>query len=152
MNDSEQRELRDAELTARANAQLEAEIDSLNAPTLSRLNQARQTALKEMDSRSPFILSPFILGGVNWVSVSVVLVVLVGFWTLDPGMLMQPVTEQPLVMQKVEQKVQQQEATGQPLQVEADLEMLLAFESLELLENLEFYSWLETDLMLITTS
>jgi hypothetical protein len=139
--------LRDAELTARANAQLEAEIDSLNAPTLSRLNQARQTALKEMDSRSPFILS-----GVNWVSVSVVLVVLVGFWTLDPGMLMQPVTEQPLVMQKVEQKVQQQEATGQPLQVEADLEMLLAFESLELLEDLEFYSWLETDLMLITTS
>jgi hypothetical protein len=139
MNDSEQKALREAELTARANEQLEAEIDGLNAPTLSRLNQARQTALKEMDTRSPFIF-----GGVNWVSVSVVLVLLLGFWTIDPGMLMQPVTEQPTV--------QQQEHAGQPLQAETDLDMLLAVESLELLEDLEFYSLMETDLMLITTS
>ena len=93
-------------------------VERLDARTLSRLNQGRHAALAELDSRH---------GASRWaswlpaagVAAAAVAVVVVMRGPADMAGMDQPVTA-------------------------TDFEMLLDEQSLEMLEDLEFYSWLES--------
>jgi hypothetical protein len=99
---------------------LDDSVDSLDASTLSRLNQARQKALnsRSMDTRRSnfFLTAP---AGAVFTSF-VVAAVVVLLWTALPQQQPQP------------QLAQQYE----------DIEMLTADAEFDLLEDLEFVSWL----------
>lgn len=107
----------DAEFAARAAARLRDSADSLDAQTRSRLNQARQAALEEMTPRSVWRRSPWLTGAVT----AAVAVVALVIW--------RPVAEGP--------------SPVSPTSLDApDLELLMTDESLDMLEDLEFYTWL----------
>ncbi len=100
---------------------LDDSVDSLDAATLSRLNQARQKALdcRSMGSRrSNFFLATG--PGAVFASFAVAVVVAV-LWTAAPQA---PQSEQHLAQQY------------------EDIEMLTSEADLDLLEDLEFVSWL----------
>ena len=105
----------------RAKEVFDSSVERLDAATLSRLNQGRHAALEQLQSTRPSGL------WVRWVpatgvAAAVVLTVLVMRGPDD----VEPLTQH----------------AGQPEAV-ADFELLLDEESLEMLEDLEFYSWLE---------
>jgi len=102
---------------------LDESVDSLDAATLSRLNQARQRALDiRLDTRrtNHFLTAR---NGAVFASLAVATVVVL-LWTSTP-----------------------QQQTSVVAQQYEDLEMLTADADLDLLEDLEFVSWLvEADL------
>ena len=92
-------------------------VDGLDGETRSKLNRGRQAALAELQS-----------GGRRWTQwvpaggVAVAAVAALVMWT---GSLRVPELDTPAVA--------------------SDLEILLTEDSLEMLENLEFYSWIDLD-------
>jgi hypothetical protein len=110
--------LNEEELQARAKALFDDSVERLDAATLSRLNQGRQRALQEIRASGP--------GGqwARWVpagGLAVAAVVAVVVWQGAP-------VEDPVP------------AAGSA----ADFEILLSEDSLDMLEDLEFYSLMDT--------
>jgi len=112
----------DERFASEAGRRLRESADGLDAATLSRLNRARQAALAEYDARGR---PPAWLAG-GWqpaLGAAAVAALAVALWIgRDPA------TPAPAA----------QEARGDAA---LDLEVVLADESLELLEDLEFYDW-----------
>jgi hypothetical protein len=100
---------------------LEQANEDLDAATLSRLNQARQTALAELEA-------PRFASGKRWIPATAVaasvLVATVLWLGREPGM-----TESNQIAEQLE-----------------DLDILLSDEDFELYDDLEFYSWLGGEL------
>lgn len=107
----------DDEFAVKAKRLFDESVESLDGETRSRLNQGRQAALAELDaSRRPWVLwAP--AGGVAVAAVAALVV-----WSGSSQM------DVPDVPEAV-----------------SDMEILLAEDSLEMLEELEFYSWMELD-------
>ena len=102
------------QVTRQAKELFDESVEQLDAATLSRLNRARQRALAEVD--------PAVRQGqwLRWVPVTgVAAAALVTVMVMNEG-----------------------GPTDDPMTV-SDFEMLLEEESLEMLEDLEFYTWLE---------
>lgn len=118
MNDAPENRADDEEFALRLGAQLRRTTEELDAATLSRLNQARHAALDRMAPRSR--LSNGWLGGL--LGLATALVLAVGLW--------QSRSPDPLVPLD-------QALAG------VDAEVLLAGETLEMFEDLEFYAWLD---------
>ncbi len=104
---------------------LDDSADSLDAATLSRLNQARQKALQSQRSNTGFLPFKLSIGATAGIMASISIAV-VGSWLLlsQPGMQSQQIQPAQLVYD------------GE------DLNMLVSDTELELLEQLEFVSWL----------
>jgi hypothetical protein len=92
-------------------------VERLDAATLSRLNRQRRTALAALDGRAATRWQLWLpaTGVVAAVTMSLLL------WQRDGA---------PLVP---------------PVDAAADLDILIADENLEMLEELEFYAWLESE-------
>ena len=90
-------------------------VERLDAAALSRLNQGRHAALEKLasDSSKPAWVRWAPAGGVATVAI-VTMIVMRG-----------------------------PEVENMPIEVVSDFEILLQDESLEMLENLEFYSWMD---------
>lgn len=106
----------DAEFAARVGQRLRDSADSLDAHTRSRLNQARQRALK-WAPRPLWHRHPVAAGAAT----AAVAVVALLMW--------QPIENGP-------------EVIAPPALDAPDLELLMTDESLDMLEDLEFYTWL----------
>jgi hypothetical protein len=118
------------DLTRDAQRLLRQSADDLPAATRSRLNQARQKALAEFDRRGG---QPAGLG-VGWKPVAmtaVVALLVVAVWL---GRMSDRQAPAPEVA-----------ATATPATAEGalELELMLADENLEMIEDLEFYDWLD---------
>jgi len=97
-----------------AKARFDESVDGLDAATLSTLNRGRHRALAEAGRHHPAVL--------RWVPVTgIAVAALVGVMVLQP----EPAGVDPL-----------------PAGVD-DMEILLGDESIEMLENLEFYAWID---------
>lgn len=109
----------DEQLAHEAKQAFDQSVDGLDAATLSRLNRGRQAALAEGRHSPAF-------AGRQWlrwvpatgVATAVVLVLLTQQGPGDADVIAAPAS---------------------------DLEILLSEESIEMLEELEFYSWLDTE-------
>ncbi len=117
MNKDERKE--DADFAAHAKALFDDSVDSLDASRLSQLNQARHKALDELE-RGP--------GHAAWqrllpVGGAVAAAALVAVLMYGPE---ETAVELPVA----------------PATAETDFELLINDDSLEMLEELEFYSWL----------
>ncbi|MGI9330158.1 MAG: hypothetical protein ACR2QB_05525 [Gammaproteobacteria bacterium] len=102
---------------ARLGQRLRDSAEELDGPARSRLNQARHSALQEIRPRSWWLGAPALAG----LATAAVAIIAVSLWL--------PATQapQPLVPEGIQ---------------ETDLELLMAEESLDMLEDLEFYTWL----------
>lgn len=107
----------DEEFAARVAARLRESARSLDAPTRSKLNRARQAALEELTPRPAWRRSPWLTGAVT-AAVAVVAFMVLQPATQDPGRVAVASLDVP------------------------DLELLMASEDLDMLEDLEFYTWL----------
>ena len=116
-----------------AGSMLREGADTLDANTRSRLNKARQKALLELSERSR-IQRWFADQWVPAVSAAFVMVLAAGLW-LGIGMQTQSEVESPQITV----------APAVPRDL-TDLDVLLADESLEMIEDLEFYSWMDSEL------
>ena len=103
--------------TSRAKKQFDESVENLDGETRSRLNSARHAALAELK-----------FGGHRWIEwapaagVAAAAVVAVVLWTGDPP-----------------------SDVLTPTMSNADIEILLTEDSFEMLEDLEFYSWIDLD-------
>lgn len=117
MNDRTERD--DAVFSAQAKAAFDRSVDQLDAATLSRLNQGRHRALEHAGKRrSAFSLQ-------RWAPVTglaAAALVAVAVWTTG---------EEPVP------SVSPTMAT--------DLEIILELDEFEMLEDLEFYSWIDLE-------
>ena len=103
----------------KAKAMFDDSVESLDGQTQSRLNRSRQAALTELDS------STLSLGRwKQWAPAAAVAVVAVVMLNGNPA---------------VEQVIS---PTAQPT---GDFELLMAEDSFDMLQDLEFYSWIELD-------
>jgi len=107
----------DARFAERAKGQFDGSVDRLDAAALSRLNRARHAALDEL--RQPSSAGQW----VRWmpatgIAAAVLITVMVMRGPRDIEFIVEPVAV-------------------------TDFELLLDNESLEMLEDLEFYSWLD---------
>lgn len=102
---------------------LRRSAEDIDAATASRLNRARQAALGAMPRRRP--ASAWLLPALSTAAVGALAV---GLW-LNRG----AGPELPA-------------GTGPAVESAADMDLLLAPDSLEMLEDLEFYAWLDADL------
>jgi len=105
----------DEQLAEQAKATFDASVDRLDAATLSRLNRGRQAALDEIGRRDRDWMRWMPAAGV---AAAVVLAVFTMRGPAEVDVMTAPAT---------------------------DLEILLSEESIEMLEELEFYSWLDTE-------
>ena len=101
----------------RAKQLFDESVESMDSQTRSHLNRARQTALEPLKPGQPTIVHWVPLTGLAAAAVAAVV-----FWTPNP---------------KVGDFGIQAMAS--------DMEMLLTDESWEMLEDLEFYSWIELE-------
>ena len=113
--DEREDELTEGALSGKARALFEESVAGLDGETLSRLNRGRQAALAELDGRRSSIARWLPATGVAAAAVIAVIMM-----TSGPAI---------------------DDVTG-PENV-TDMEILLTEDSLEMLENLEFYSWME---------
>ncbi|MEO7385808.1 MAG: hypothetical protein ABIX37_02600 [Gammaproteobacteria bacterium] len=105
-----------------ASALLRGSADDIDAATASRLNRARQAALGALPARrSP----PWLVPALSTVAVGVLAVGLWLNWSAAPD---HPAPVAPAV------------------ESAADMDLLLAPDNLEMLEDLDFYAWLDADL------
>lgn len=110
-------ERRDEELAKQAKSMFDDSVERLDAATLSRLNRSRQQALAELDRTRP------VGHWARWVpatGVAAAAVVAVMVWQGEAVDVTLP-------------------ANGSV----TDFELLLGEDSFEMIENLEFYSWIE---------
>lgn len=111
------------QFAARAKTRFDDSVDRLDAATLSKLNRGRQAALAELSSARP--ISPWLrwmpAAGVAAAALIVVVMlqVPVGLETPSDAIL------------------------GTSESVAADFEILIGEDSLEMIEDLEFYSWID---------
>lgn len=136
MNADSNRSDRDAaaeKVAARAGDILQKEVAALDAATLSKLNQARQRALAEKPGAGKDLLFGWsALGGM--VAASLLIAVLwLGSVPENPGV------ETPLAVDTSPLTL----PDANEMSV-SDLEVLLAEESFEMLEDLDFYTWVES--------
>lgn len=110
-------ELQDEQLEAKAKAAFDESVERLDAATLSRLNQSRQAALAELGGSA---------SGKQWLR-----------WMPATG-----VATAVLVAVVVMQDPATIEVPGDDASV-TDFEILMGDDSLEMIEDLEFYSWIE---------
>ena len=110
-------ETRDAASIARTKGALDESVDALDGATLSRLNRARQAAL---DSSRPRAFRPAFLGAGAAAALSAVLVLAL---TLHPG--------------------DPARVSTAGADAAADFEMLSSQDTLDLVEDQEFYAWLD---------
>jgi len=107
----------------KAKAIFEQSVDDLDGQTRSRLNKSRQAALAELDSGTVS------LGRwMHWApaaGVAAVAVAAVVLWSGNPQLDAGIVPIEPVMS--------------------GDLELLMAEESFDMLQDLEFYSWVEID-------
>jgi hypothetical protein len=109
----------DERLARRAKALFDDSVEDLNAEALSRLNRGRQAALQAAQSSAGFKpMSP-------WVPAAGIAAAAVFAAVLWRG---QPLTERPLP------------------NAASDIEILLNDESFEMLNDLEFYSWVDQEI------
>jgi len=99
----------------KAKAVFDESVDNLDGETRSRLNRGRQAALAEIDRKRSAWIQWAPVGGVA--AAALLAVVL---WTGNPAV----------------------DELASPAMA-ADIEILLTEDSLEMLEDLEFYSWIE---------
>jgi hypothetical protein len=113
-----------------AAALLQEQRESIDAPTLSRLNQARQKALMEMDRKPSLFGKPSSWLPAGVVTMMALLVAGVSFdvLQLDP------------VVQPMEARQAEKRSPDVP-----NLEMMFADEGFDMLEELDFYLWLEEE-------
>ena len=104
----------DEEFNKRAKADFDSSVDALDAATLSRLNRARHAALAEL--QQPVRQWTRWVPAAGLAAVAVVAVVIVQ----NPAGIDEP-----------------------PPTAVADMEILLGEDSIEMFEDLEFYSWLD---------
>jgi hypothetical protein len=102
---------------------LRRNADAVDAATASRLNQARQAALAELPGRRA--RSPWLVPALTTAAVGVIAVGLALNRSAAP---VGPVPVAPAV------------------ESAADMDLLLEDDSLEMLQDLEFYAWLDADL------
>jgi hypothetical protein len=113
----------DEEFAKTAGQLLRRSAEDIDAATASRLNRARQAALGEMSRPRP--ASAWLVPALSTAAVGALAV---GLWLnrgADPGL---PAAPAPAI------------------ESAADMDLLLAADSLEMLEDLEFYAWLDADL------
>ena len=108
--------------------QLRDSADTLDAATQSRLNISRHHAVAQMNRRTHWA------SRTGWVAAGAVAVAVlaVSLWRNQP------------VPVQIDAQTDALPAATVALQA-PDLELLLADESLEMLEDLEFYAWLDTE-------
>lgn len=106
---------RDREFSKKAKAAFDASVDELDAATLSRLNRSRHEALAELQKPSRHFAGWMPATGV---AAAVLIAVIV---------MQLPTTDDDVIASTVL----------------ADMEILLGEDSIEMLEELEFYSWLD---------
>jgi len=106
-------------LADKAHELFDESVQALDAQTQSRLNRGRQRALAELDSRAGFRTPSKWVPAAGVAAVAVFAVVL---WSGKP-----PVDE------------------ISPPATTSDLEILLNQDSFEMLQDLEFYSWIDLD-------
>ena len=102
------------EFSKRAKADFDASVEELDAATLSRLNRARHAALAELQQPTRQWARWVPAAGVAAAAVVAVVIV------RNPAAI-----------------------DGPPPTVVADMEILLGEDSIEMFEELEFYSWLD---------
>ena len=110
--------VRDEELAAKAKALFDASVEGLDAGTLSQLNRKRHEALEKAAGRRP-------IAWTQWVpatGVAAAAVVAVAVWNSEPAL----------------------SPAGAPATA-SDFEIILEVDDLEMLEDLEFYSWMELE-------
>jgi len=106
---------------ARARAAFEETVERLDGATRSRLNQARQRALAAAVRRRPPLLRAVMPAG----GLAAAVAIAVLLWRAQaPG----------------------PESSLEPRAVLDDIEIVVAGESFEMLEDMEFYAWLQQDL------
>ena len=120
MNERDQTDTDNNEALAKRSKQLfDTSVESLDAATCSRLNRARQAALAEARPRPGFsTLTPWVPAA----GVAAAAVFAVVLWNERP-------IDEPLI---------QQASTS-------DFEILLNDDNLEMLSDLEFYSWIDLE-------
>ena len=132
MNDDQHEHPDDDAFALRVKELMDAEADGLNASVRSKLNQARQAALEEMPAAKPGL---FGFSSFNWGPVSTIVMVIcisVMLWFFDLTLI-----------------EELSEATVADAEVEIsadDFEMLLSMGELELVNELDFYTWLGVEL------
>ncbi len=106
---------KDEKFSSEAKAAFDASVDALDAATLSKLNQGRQRALAEIERtrRRWSIWAP-----ASGVAAAVLVAVMIA--------------QSPVTIDEAELPA-----------AAADMEILLGEDSIEMLEDLEFYSWLD---------
>ena len=104
----------DEEFNKRAKADFDSSVDALDAATLSRLNRARHAALAELQQPTTQWRRWVPAAGLAAVALVAVMIV------QDPAGI-----------------------NGPPPTAVADMEILLGEDSIEMFEELEFYSWLD---------
>lgn len=110
--------LDEKELEAQAKALFDNSVEQLDAATLSRLNQGRQKALKEIDTAGP---------AGQWV-----------WWVPAGGLAAAAVVAVVLWQGAPVEHIAPEPGSA------TDFEILLSEDSLDMLEDLEFYSWIDT--------
>jgi hypothetical protein len=109
-------EIADDDFAAQAKRRFDESVERIDGATQSKLTRARHAALAKAGSARP--------GWYQWVpaaGVAAAAAVAVVIWTGNPAI----------------------EGTGSP--EVADIEILLTEDSLEMLEDLEFYSWIDLE-------
>ncbi len=104
----------DQELATRAKQTFDDSVDGLDAATLSRLNRSRQAALAELEAPNRAWLRWMPATGL---AAAVLMAVVMMSGPAETDVISAP---------------------------SSDFEILLSEENIEMLEDLEFYSWLET--------
>jgi hypothetical protein len=113
----------DEALTERSKQLFDATAESLDAATCSRLNRARHAALAEARPRSGFsTLTPWVPAA----GVAAAAVFAVVLWS-------ETSIDEPFIQQAIQQ------ASA------SDFEILLDDDNLEMLSDLEFYSWIDLE-------
>lgn len=122
----------DEQFVQTAQELLRDSTEHLDGATLSRLNQARQQALAELSHNNSRSRSSWWIPAGAVVATAVLAAILwTGQMTLPTG---GAIENQNFV------------AGEMPLDIAIDVELLLAEESLEMIEDLEFFAWLDAGL------
>ncbi len=121
----------------RARELLASEAENLNAPVRSKLTQARHAALDELplekDGQS-HRWRGFIYGNINWAPAGAAILVAgvaIVWWVANPGL------DDPALIQTA--------VVDEAISPD-DFDMLMHTEGIELLADLDFYTWIEAEL------
>lgn len=109
-----------SEIEARSKAAFDASVDEVNARVRSRLTQARFAAVAELERRKRSLWQRILVPATGLAAVAIVAALVVG----------------PLIHRTG--------STGATL-ADEDMPILLDTDNMEMIENMEFYAWLDDD-------